>query len=215
VNIRSLALDGLTAVVAISAAVVAWDVMTRSNGPDELRDTEIANFEEIASEGHRVGPPSPPLTVVVWNDYECSVCRAMEPIISQLHQENPDSVAIVYRHYPLSYHAYGYPAAVAAECAAERNEFESFHELLFATDEWMTPRYRSTLSEMAGSLGLDPIEFEACLVEHESLHERVQRDVEAATLLEARGTPTIVVNGVYLGQPPRDADLDTWRSRAR
>ena len=43
----------------------------------------------------------------------------------------PADVAVIFRHWPLEYHRFAYPAARAAECAAKQGRFDAFHDLVY------------------------------------------------------------------------------------
>jgi len=79
---------------------------------------------------HRLGPANAPVQIVVYSDFQCvfaaNWCRSCN---SQA--EFPNEVTIVYRHFPLTAHPRAFPAAVAAECAAEQGFFWEYHDKLF------------------------------------------------------------------------------------
>ncbi len=209
-RVRSLLIDGLTVVTALAAIAVAWSVLTQRQGPADERDRRIEGFEELASTGHRIGAEDPEVTVVVFTDYECPVCRGVEPRLAEFVATYPEQVALVYRHWPLSYHPSAYPAAVAVECAADQGAFEAFHASLFEDEDWMGGRYETAFLDFAESAGIDSETFANCFEENRPGNAKVDADVAAAESFGARGTPAILVNGVYVGRMPADLELATW-----
>ena len=68
----------------------------------------------------------------------------------------------------------------------------------------------------AEEAGVQDLErFRACMLE-EGPVPAIERDIEAAKELGARGTPAVLVNGLYLGKPPIEmSELKKVISRAR
>ena len=74
--------------------------------------------------------------------------------------EFPDKVRLVFKDFPLSFHAGALPAAVAARCAGEHGRYWEYHDLLFVAQ----PAFSKTdLLGYAARLGLPAEPFAACL----------------------------------------------------
>ena len=145
-----------------------------------------------------MGPKDAPVVIIEFGDYECSACRGVAPHIDAVRAAFPNTVALVYRHWPLSYHHLAYPAARAAECASLQGKFEVFHEWLYRDSEWMA-NSRQRFAAFAAQVQIPDLEqFESCLDTLDPVMS-VERDIAAARELEAHGTPTILVNGTLLG----------------
>ena len=105
--------------------------------------------------------------------------------------EFPDKVRLVFKDFPLGFHAGALPAAEAARCAGEHGRYWEYHDLLFVAQ----PAFSKTdLLGYAARLGLPAEPFAACL---ESARHR---DAVLADFAEGRaggvqGTPTFFVNG--------------------
>jgi len=68
-----------TIMVAVSAILFATYVTWGQifSGPRSARvpeDTEISGWEELLKAGHRIGPETASIEIVVFMDYECSPC---------------------------------------------------------------------------------------------------------------------------------------------
>lgn len=161
-------------------------------------DRTVVDWQKYAEDGHWMGPADAPVVITEFGDYECSACRGVAPHIDAVRAAFPTEVALVYRHWPLSYHYLAYPAARAAECASLQGKFEAFHEWLYRDTEWMAnPRGR--FAAFATRINMPDLEgFEACLDDLDPV-EVIERDIAAARELEAHGTPTILVNETLLG----------------
>ena len=113
------------------------------------------------------------------------------PLFEQVLDKYPDSVRIVFKHYPLSFHKQALPAALAAMAAGEQGKFWEYHDELFL--------YQSSLSsqkymEIAQNMDLDLKKFSLDRM-RPSLRNKIEQDIADAQKAGLTGTPTIFVNG--------------------
>ena len=135
-----------------------------------------------------LGRPDAPVTVVSFSDYQCPFCRRMLDTLVALHDAYPDTVQIVYRHYPL--HDGAGALAEAALCAGDQDRFWDFHLELFRPER-IEPSQSFAIAE---DLGLSLDAFRSCLVS--GTHTRqVQDDFAEGQRLQITGTPTNFING--------------------
>ena len=197
---RSVDVATFTAAICalLLAGVIGWRVLTDSPQVLATPDRVVSEWREFARDGNWMGPKDASVVIIEFGDYECSACRAVAPHIEAVRSRFPEDVALVYRHWPLSYHALAYPAARAAECAARQGKFEEFHTWLYRDIEWMAnPRGR--FASIATEIGIpDSVRFETCVDDLAPVAE-IERDVEAVKELGGTGTPTILVNDILLG----------------
>lgn len=140
------------------------------------------------------GPPSAPVTIVEFADFECPVCKDSLPVLQQLRDLYKDRVRLVYRDFPLSGHPQARPAAEAAHCAHEQGKFWAYHDALFAqAPDLQTSDYMA----LAERLSLNTDEFTACLAGTRP-KDAVAKDLADAQSLGLSGTPTFFINGHYL-----------------
>jgi protein-disulfide isomerase len=93
----------------------------------------VTNWSDLESTGHRMGPIGAKVTIVEFADFECPVCRMFTlGALRQVRARYPDKITVLFRHWPLNYHRFSYPAARAAECAASQGRFEAFHDALYS-----------------------------------------------------------------------------------
>ena len=135
-----------------------------------------------------LGPAGAPVTVVSFSDYQCPYCRRMLDTLVALHDRYPQTVQIVYRHYPL--HDGAAALAEAALCAGDQDRFWDYHLALFEPDRIDA----SQALAIAAELKLDLEAFQACLVSGTHTEE-VQGDFREGQRLQITGTPTNFVNG--------------------
>ena len=100
-------------------------------------------------------------------------------------------VRLVYKDFPLDFHAGARPAAQAARCAGLGGRYWEYHDLLFVAQ----PDFgREDLVRYADRIGIDRAAFVACL-DGERFRDAVEQDVREGLALGVTGTPTFFVNG--------------------
>ena len=113
------------------------------------------------------------------------------PLFEQVLDKYPDSVKIVYKHYPLPSHKEAFPAALASLAAAEQGRFWEYHDELFLNqDSLSSEKYL----EIAKGLGLDLQKFTLDMM-RPSLRQKIEADVADGKKAGVTGTPTVFVNG--------------------
>jgi protein-disulfide isomerase len=137
------------------------------------------------------------VTIVEFSDFECPYCRSFSNLLSTELEQNPSSVRIVFRHFPLTSHSWARPAAEGAACAQLQGNgaFWKIHDQLFAAQSALTKdNIRTKLFEFAQLNRLDMGRFKECMDDQMSLG-LVLKDIKAASLYQVTGTPTVFVNG--------------------
>ena len=112
-------------------------------------------------------------------------------MLGQIDREFAGQVRLVYKDFPLDFHAGARPAAVAARCAGEKGLYWPYHDLLF---EDRPDFSRERLIVYAGRLGLDRAAFAECLDRGRHL-AAVEEDLREGRNAGVRGTPTFFING--------------------
>jgi protein-disulfide isomerase len=139
---------------------------------------------------HILGPPTAPLTLVEYADFECPFCARSTGLGKELRAHFGDDLRYVFRHLPLpDVHPHAELAAAAAEAAAAQGRFWEMHDLLFAHQDELE---LEDLAGYAGDLGLDVEEFLRD-VDEQRHAARIREDVADAEASGARGTPTFFV----------------------
>ncbi len=191
---RNLLLNSAVVVAALCAVCAVSLRMIRGSAASEnrpLRVETVADWEEYALQGTRMGPLDAPVTIVNFSDFTCPYCERQAPVLKTIRHRFAEQVAVVFRHQPSQMSDMGRRAAIAAECAGRVDAFEAYHDLLFyhidslGTESWMS------LALEAGVA--DTTAFRTCL-EDPTVDDTVDRDVAAASKLGAIVTPTLLIN---------------------
>src|SRR4029453_1067448 len=130
------------------------------------------------------GPEAAPVTIIEFSDYECPFCKRAEPTVKKVLDTYGDKVRLVYRHYPLEFHATARPAAEASACAAAQGKFWEYHDKLFSSSDLSDAK----LKKLAGEVGLDQAKFDEGFAEKQVKGD-IAKDVADASSVGGTGTP--------------------------
>jgi protein-disulfide isomerase len=141
------------------------------------------------------GPANAVITIVEFSDFQCPYCHKwFAETWPQLQQAYAGKIRLVYRDFPLtSLHPEAEPAAEAANCAGEQNQYWPFHDRLMGADQFGADVYLA----YASSLKLDLVKFKECLTSNR-FQTAIQNDASFGASLGITGTPTFFVNGIPL-----------------
>jgi protein-disulfide isomerase len=167
------------------------------------------------ADGLSLGDPNAPVTIDVFEDFQCPACQRFtentEPLIIQ-NLVASGQARYVFHNYPFldgngaSSGGESDQAANAAMCANEQDKFWEMHSILFANWNGENQGAFSTrrLQAMAESLGLDMDAFNSCFSANKYEAE-IQADFDLGGQMGVSGTPTVFVNGQRVGQPSQVA----------
>ncbi len=149
---------------------------------------------EVAATGPAKGPERAPVTIVEFTDFQCPFCSRAESTVSQVMVEYKDKVRVVFRDFPLPFHAQAQKASEAAHCASDQGKFWEMHGKLFANQSSLEV---PALKGYAHDLGLDQGKFDKCLDSGEKA-KLVEANRKAGEEAGVSGTPAFFVNGVLI-----------------
>jgi len=136
------------------------------------------------------GPEDAPVLVFILSDFQCPVCKraadGLKPLLSEF-----EDVRWVFWNNPLDMHRRARAAAAASMAAFRQGKFWEYHDALFANSRALQD---ADLEQYATDLGLDMETFKKDLGD-ETLDFQFDANMRVAAMLEARGTPSFVING--------------------
>jgi len=138
-----------------------------------------------------LGPSPAKVLVIVFSDFQCSVCRRSADATQQIAEEFPGDVRVEYWQHPLASHSNAENAAVASLAAQRQGKFWEYHDELFRNQAAIDPL---SLSRYAEQLGLDVPRFKTDYAAPE-LRARAKKEAAVAERLGAQNTPAFMVNG--------------------
>jgi protein-disulfide isomerase len=160
----------------------------------DAKSSEEGNWlaEPVMERDHALGPPTAPITIVEYGDYECPDCLNAIPILEEVRQRLGDQVRFVFRHYPKSsIHPHASVAAEAAEAAADQGKFWEMHKLLFKHQKELG---EVDFSHLALTLGLELYKFDRSM-SLEQHHRHIRANFEGGLQSGVTKTPTFFING--------------------
>jgi protein-disulfide isomerase len=146
----------------------------------------------VSDRDHVIGPPTAPVTLVEYGDYECPYCGMAHPTVIEILRQVGDDVRFVFRHFPLTrIHPHAERAAEAAEAAGAQGRFWQMHDMLYTHQQALEDR---DLVLYADAIQLDVPRFVSEL--QAGVHmPRVREDFLSGVRSGVNGTPTFFING--------------------
>ncbi len=135
------------------------------------------------------GPPEAAAVLIVYADFECPYCGALEARLARATRQGiPGGLRRVFRHFPVkSAHPRAHAAACAAEAAGVQNRFWEMHDALFADQGRLEDPH---LWRRAEQLGLDLERFDADR-RSDAIRARIDGHFRAGVRAGVATTPTV------------------------
>ena len=152
------------------------------------------------------GNPEAPVTIVEFSDFQCPYCSRGANTVEEILKKHGDDVKFVFKHFPLGFHPWAKPAAIASHCAGQQNHdaFWTLHDQYFKNQKQINPGnvIEKSKEYLAGS-GVDMAAWSKCAEDKESEEYQaaaatVDADMALGQKLGVSGTPGFFVNGQFL-----------------
>ena len=186
----------LSLALAIAAGLAAYAWLQWSPPPGrklELTPAVAAVLEDPGSPA--AGAATPDVTVVIFTDYQCAVCKRTDPALSRLLAIDPN-VRVVWKDWPIRGPASDL-AARTALAAQRQDRYLEVHDALMAARGQLTP---PRIADVAREAGADPVRLAADLRTHaRAIDAQLGQHRLQAFSLGLQGTPSYLV-GPYLIQ---------------
>ena len=182
---------------------------TQAQQEDDLRNKVLAQVRQeprlLLRNSPVTGSPSQKIVMAEFSDFECPFCARAHEVVKQFMSKNQNDVTLVYKHFPLTeIHKQAEPAALASWAAMQQGKFWEYHNVLF---EQQSRLGEELYLEIANNLKLDINKFNRDRQSNEA-KETIKKDFELGKSLGVRGTPSFVVNGIFLSGVPNEKDLE-------
>lgn len=201
------------AAILLSAIIISGAILYSKSAPISGGSAAIAgrpNLAQVSTDDDPVlGDKNAPLTLIEFSDYECPFCkRSFDQVLPELKKNYIDTgkLKLVYRDFPLSFHANAHKEAEAAECARSQSDdatYFKFHDQIFTRTT--SNGYGLALSQLpiiAQSLGLNVSQFERCL-DSGKFKGEVDKDTDDGSAAGVSGTPAW-----FIGKSSKDGTID-------
>jgi protein-disulfide isomerase len=168
---------------------------------DVTVDPSKAVMEKIKLEGAACrGPKDAKVTIVEYSDFQCPFCaKGYTTLEQQVLKEYGEKVKFCFKDFPLAFHPWAEPAAIAAECIREQKPdlYWKAYDGLFQNQKDVNPtNVKDKAFEFAGA-GVDKAKYDDCF-DNKKTQAGVKADQAEGSSVGVTGTPSFVINGRLL-----------------
>jgi protein-disulfide isomerase len=190
-------------VVAVAAVIVVLVLVNQSPSPSSLTTPSVLTPTGSAS-GQTVGSSSASVTLDLWADFQCPVCKQFTESVEPSIMSEYVSVGKA----RLIFHDFAFigtestQAAIGGLCAADQGKFWPYHDYVYANQgaENSGALSDGKLKAIAQAVGMDTTTFSSCLASS-AKRQAVQDEATQAQSMGISGTPTLYVNGTQVPNP--------------
>jgi len=179
------------------------DVVDLSVDPSKAVMAKI-KFDDAACRG----PKDAKVTIVKFSDYQCPFCAKGYATMEEVLKLYGDKVRFCFKDFPLGFHPWAEPAAIAAKCVSQQKAdmYWKVYDGFFQNQKDINPQ---NVNEKAWSFvesaGIDKAKFDEC-VNSKATQTAVKAEMAEGQSLGVTGTPSFVINGrLLVGAQPIDA----------
>jgi protein-disulfide isomerase len=172
----------------------------------EVLDTSVDPAKAVMAKINVTGEPfkgakDAKVTIVEYSDFQCPFCkRGYDTIENQVLKQYEGKVKFYFRHFPLPFHPWAMPSAIAAECAKlqKPEAYWKLYDAYFAHQGEVNPQnVKEKGVEFLKDSGIDMAKWNTCYDGKETAAKvNAQHDEGAA--LGVTGTPAFFINGRML-----------------
>src|SRR5579862_1824120 len=143
------------------------------------------------------GPKDASITIVEFGDLECPACKAAQPNITKLLQDEPKA-KLIFQNYPLeSIHKWAMTGAKYLDCLARDNNDVAWKFIATVYEHQAEVNDQNVEQMLKGYVkdsGGNPDQVAACAAKPET-EKRVRDSMTLAEKLDVTSTPTFFING--------------------
>ena len=200
----------LAAVLALGVAVSAGLRALPREG-QRLTLTPVVKTVLTDPGSPRAGAARPDVTIVIFTDYQCPICKATDPALARRLAADP-KVAVIYKDWPIR-GPLSELAARTALAAAYQGRYVQVHDALMAARGTLNP---PRIADIAAGAGIDPVRLAADLsAPARAIDAQIGRHRMQAFSLGLQGTPGYLVGPYLLNEGLDDRRLAHAVDRAR
>jgi len=143
------------------------------------------------------GPKNAAITIIEFGDLECPACKAAQPNITKLMQEEPKA-RLIFQNYPLeTIHKWAMTGAKYLDCLARANNDAAWKFIATVYDHQSEVNEQNVEQMLKGYVkdaGGNPDEVAACAAKPET-EKRVRESMALGEKLDVTSTPTFFIDG--------------------
>ncbi len=146
-----------------------------------------------------MGKKNAPIVLVEYTDLQCPFCQQFHnTAFNQIKTNYIDTGKVLYvsRDYPLDFHPWARPAAIAARCAGDQGKFWEMRNVLQTNADKLS---KEMIAQNAKDLGLDMKKFQSC-ADSDTYTADINQQIAEGNAAGVSGTPSFVLGRVENGQ---------------
>ncbi len=170
----------------------------------ELEDLSIDPFAAVMKKidlkrKPAKGPENAKVVIVEWSDFQCPFCsRGYTTLETQVLKEYGDKVRFIFKNFPLPFHPWAEPAAIATECLVEQKQADAYWKIYayyFDNQKDLNPQNlkEKTLEVLKGTKA-DIAKFTECF-DGQKTKDIVKAETAEGQSVGVTGTPGFIING--------------------
>ena len=211
---------GMVAIVVVTGVV--FSLMSSSTKANEsfaalkgykLSDAVVATVNPAAGSGLTLNPGAP-VTIDLWEDPQCPVCRTFEISIGAYIDTMVRSKKATVVYHVLSFLGpESIRAANAMMCAADEGHYLDFHQAIYTVQPALENSgffSNDNLVKIGDYIGLTSKTFTNCVTNGSKL-ELVKAHEDSMPTYKVSGTPTVFINGKLWQRQSNGFDLGEFR----
>jgi protein-disulfide isomerase len=179
----------------LTKSVAAANTNTTTTNTDTTAPT-YGNVKAVSKDDYIRGDKNAKVTLVEYSDLECPFCKSFHPTSTKILNDYKGKVNLVFRHFPLSFHANAPKEAQAALCVASLGGSEKYFSFIDKIFERTTSNGTgfslTALGPLAKEVGVNQAKFQDCL-DSGKMQARVSAEEADGQQAGATGTPTTFV----------------------
>lgn len=196
---RLITVVAATAVAAV-IGLIAIGLLTRGDGSVVTRTS--------TGEGRTLGSPDAPVTISIWEDFQCPFCKiANAAALTEVEKNYVETGKVKFVYHDFAFLGEeSVQAAQAGLCATDQDMFWPYHDVLFnhQSGENRGTFSNSNLKAFAAEVGLDTAAFATCL-DGQGHRPDVTSSLNEGKSLGVSSTPTFFVGDTKIvGAQPYD-----------
>jgi protein-disulfide isomerase len=165
-------------------------------------DPYAENREKLkAAFGPTRGSATPEVTIVEFADLECPACKAAQPIVDRLLNDEPNA-RLIFQSFPLAQlHPWAMEAASYLDCIyrTDNQDAVTFLQTIYEHQGEITKENATEkLKQYAQLAKTDPAKVAACAATP-ATRERIEKGIDLGRDVQVTGTPTLFINGRPVG----------------
>jgi protein-disulfide isomerase len=187
--------------VAVGALLMAGAAVS---APPPGSDEAVASkAQALLHDPHSqiLGNPKGNVTIVEFFDYDCPVCKAIEPKIEDL-LKTDKNVKLVIKEFPIL-SPQSLTATKVAFAADKQGKYAAFHQALMSYHGELTDQ---AIFETAKRVGLDQTRMHKDM-EARYINDEIYANLNLARSLRMNTTPGIII-GNHISTAPNSVDID-------